>query len=135
MHVLEPVWPKSKNITKHDCFNMRVRVNRLMPIYKSTDDNYTDFQEVANANDLLDGIDNAPTLDDDEAYALAQSLWLEVMSTMNDEEDRIFSFIDYLELIKTRAKGFVYRLASSENDTGGERSKKNFLVLFGKRQQ
>ena len=129
-HVLEPVWPKSKNITKHDCFNMRVRVNRLMPIYKSTDGNYTDFQEVANANDLLDGIDNAPTLDDDEAYALAQSLWLEVMSTMNDEEDMIFSFIDYLELIKTRAKGFVYRLASSENNMGGERSRKKLLGVI-----
>ena len=114
---------------------MRVRVNRLMPIYKSTDDNYTDFQEVVNANDLLDGIDNAPTLDDDEAYALAQSLWLEVMSTMNDEEDMIFSFIDYLELIKTWAKGFVYRLASSENGTGCDRSRKNFLVSFGKQQQ
>ena len=97
---------------------MRVRVNQLMPIYKSTDGDYNAFQEVANANDLLEGINNAPTIDDGEAYELAQSLWLEVMSTMNDLEDTIFSFIDYLELIKTRAKGLVYRLASSENGTG-----------------
>ena len=85
---------------------MRVRVNRLMPIYKSTDGDYTVFQEVVNANDLLEGIDNAPTLDDDEAYELAQSLWLEVMSAMNDSEDMILSFIDYLKLIKSHAKVF-----------------------------
>ena len=83
---------------------------------------------MVNANDLLEGIDNAPTLDDDETYELAQSLWLEVMSTMNDSEDMIFSFIDYLELIKTRAKGFVYRLASSENGTGCDPSRKKLLV-------
>ena len=63
LQIIEPVWPKSKNVTKHDCWNMRICVNRLMPIYKATDGNYDKFKEVVNANDLLDGIDNAPTLD------------------------------------------------------------------------
>ena len=43
-------------------------------MYKSTDSDYTTFKEVVNTNDLLEGIDNAPTLDDDEVYELAQSL-------------------------------------------------------------
>ena len=94
-------------------------------IYKTTHGNYTAFQEVANSNDLLEGIDNAPTMDDDKSYELAQSLWLEVMSTMNDSEDMISSFIDYLELIKSRTKGFVYRLASLEDDVAGEPGRTN----------
>lgn len=135
MHVLEPVWPKSKNITKHDCFNMRVRVNRLMPIYKSTDGNYTDFQEVVNANDLLDGIDNAPTLDDDEAYALAQSLWLEVMSTMNDEEDMISLSLIISNSSRLGLKVLFTDLLVRKMIRVVSEVEKNFLVSFGKRQQ
>ena len=130
LQVIEPVWPKSKNVTKHDCWNMRIRVNRLMPIYKATDGNYDKFKEVANANDLLDGIDNAPTLDDDEAYDLAQSLWLEVTNTTKNTEEAIFSFIDYLELIKSRAKGFVYCLAGEDISVPGQGNRRKLLGVL-----
>ena len=129
--VIEPVWPKSKNVTYHDCWNMIIRVNRLMPIFRNSEGDYDLFKEVANANDLLDGIDNTPTLNDDEAYDLAQSLWLEVMNTTKNCEDVIFSFIDYLELIKSRAKGFVYRLAGDASPVPGKgRRKKHLGVLW-----
>ena len=51
-----------------------------------------------NATDFLNGIHNEVTLHDDEAYELAQSLWLEVESTEKCREDGLFSFIEYLEL-------------------------------------
>ena len=53
-----------------------------MPIYKATDGNYDKFKEVVNANDLLDSIDNAPTLDDNEAYD-----WYFVSYIMNKSID------------------------------------------------
>ena len=45
-------------------------------------------------NDMLDGIENDVSLDDDEAYELAQLLWLEVTSTVSNKEGATFSFID-----------------------------------------
>lgn len=80
-------------------------MNRLMPTYKKTNGDYDEFKKVANASDLLDGIEDSPTLDDDEAYDLAQSLWLEAMKTTSNKEEAILSFIDYLEFYKDQSKG------------------------------
>ena len=99
--VLQPLWTKHKGITKYDVFNLRVEIMRLMPTYSKTNADYEEFKKVVNANDMLDGIENDVTLDDDEAYELAQSLWLEVTSTVSNKEDEIFSSIDYLEPIKS----------------------------------
>ena len=99
--VLQPLWTKHKGITKHDTFNLRVKIMRLMPTYSKTNGDYEEFKKVVNAFDMLDGIENDVTLDDDEVYELAQSLWLEVTSTVSNKEDEIFSSIDYLEPIKS----------------------------------
>ena len=115
--VMEPVWPTaSKNITKHDVFNIRVKVMRLMPMFRKTNKDYEEFKRVANANDMLKGIENISSIDDDEAYELAQILWLETAASTNDSEDQIFSFVEYLETIKERCKGFVYELARGAGD-------------------
>ena len=114
---MEPVWPTaSKNITKHDVFNIRVKVMRLMPLFCKTNKDYEEFKRVANANDMLKGIENISSIDDDEAYELAQILWLETAASTNDSEDQIFSFVEYLETIKERCKGFVYELARGAGD-------------------
>jgi len=42
------------------------------------------------------------SLDDDETYEFAQSLWLEVVGTTNKDEG-LFSFIEYLNLIRSKA--------------------------------
>jgi hypothetical protein len=65
--VIRPTWPSGKNITKHDVFNIRVRVMRMLPIFKQTNGHYADFKGVANPKDLLLGIDDIPTINDDEA--------------------------------------------------------------------
>jgi len=114
--VVRPSWPRAKDISKHDVFNIRLKVLRALPSFKRTGGDYDRFKEIVNSDDLLKGIDNERTLDDDEAYELAQSLWMEIASTVNagSTEDMIFSFIEYLELIQTRAPGFVYKLASGQ---------------------
>ena len=66
-NVLTPVWPIKKNVTKHDVFNIRVKVCKLIPILKTTE-GFQEFQELANANELLSGIDNNPSLNDVETY-------------------------------------------------------------------
>jgi hypothetical protein len=71
------------------------------------------FKEAKNCSDLLNGIDNKMSLDDDKAYGFAQSLWLEVTSTTTQKEDALFSFPEYLELFKFKAKGSTYKLAAN----------------------
>jgi len=113
---IEPHWPEAKNVSKHDVFNIRAKLIKLLPSFQKTNGDYEEFKKVANSNDMLSGIDNTPSLDDDEAYQLAQSLWLEVSNTSVDRDEAIFSFIEYLELIKSRAKGFTYKLARDSSD-------------------
>jgi len=126
---MRPVWPKAKTITKHDVFNLRVKVMRVMPIYRKSNCQYEEFKEVVNASELMHGIDNEESLNDDEAYELAQSLWLEIASTTsNNKEEAIFSFMEYLVLIQSRAKGFTYKLA--EGTVKGGSKKKLLGVLW-----
>lgn len=114
--ILKPVLPKHKLITKNDVFDWRARIEKLMPTYRKSNGEYEAFKEVANASGMLDGIDNEVTLNDDEAYTLAHNLWLEVADDIKNRGESIFSFIDYLELIKSRAKGFTYKLAEAEEE-------------------
>ena len=62
-------------------------------------------------------------IDDDEACELAQALWLEVTGMSVSKDDELFSFIEYLELIKSKAKGYVFHLAKSPTNTGHSEKK------------
>ena len=74
---------------------------------------------------MLEGMENDATRGDDKAYELAQSLWLEEIATVSNKKEAIFSFLDYIELIKSRAKGFMYKPASDES-----RKKKKILGVL-----
>ena len=63
--VIGPVWPKAKGITKHDVWNMRVKVQKLMPIFRKSNGDYEEFKQVVNASELLRGIDNEESINDD----------------------------------------------------------------------
>jgi len=92
---------------------------KLMPTFRNSNEDYEEFKKFVNCDDLLKGIDNEE-LDDDEAYQLGHNLWLEVLNTADTKEEAIMSFVEYLELIKCRAKGFTYKLAE---DMSGEEKK------------
>ena len=72
--VMQPIWPKAKDISKHDVFNIRVKVMRLLPTYRKSNGEYNQFKSVVNANIMLRGIDNEVDINDDEVYDLAQAL-------------------------------------------------------------
>ena len=74
---------------------------------------------------MLLGINNAVDLDDDQAYELVKQALLEITETIGGGQDANFSFVNYLELIVSRAKGSTYKLA--ENNRG----KKTKLVQPG----
>ncbi|KAL7533759.1 hypothetical protein ACHAXR_009974 [Thalassiosira sp. AJA248-18] len=108
---VRPHWPKQKEITGTDVFNIRVRVMRLMPLFRHSNKDYEAFKESFVDADLMQGIDNLSSVTDDDAYDLASSMWLEISSSKTYTEESLFSFIEYLDLIASRAKGFVYELA------------------------
>jgi len=120
--LIQPVWPKSTPITNHHTMYIRVKVKRMLPQYRECNGSYDTFTRLMNDSDLLNGIDDDFDLDDDEAYDLAREAWYQISQQTDDSNDSLFSFIDYLKLIASRAKGFVYELASSvpEENTSKE---------------
>ena len=74
--IMKVAWPKAKLPSKQDIFNIRVKIMRLMPTFRKSNQDYETFKEVVNASDMLQGIDNEE-LTDDEAYQLGHELWLE----------------------------------------------------------
>ncbi|EJK50475.1 hypothetical protein THAOC_30532, partial [Thalassiosira oceanica] len=98
-----------------------VRAERRLyfPIFKQSNGDFQKFQEQATSSDLLSGIDDATSLNDDEAYEMAASAWFEVRNSLGGtREDAVFQFVDYLKLIQARAKGFSFKLAE---DTSGKK--------------
>jgi hypothetical protein len=65
---------------------------------------------------MLKGIENICLLMMTRRMSWLQILWLETAASTNDSEDQIFSFIEYLETIMERCKGFVYELARGTGD-------------------
>jgi hypothetical protein len=120
---MQQVWPRAKPLTKHDMFNVQVKIMQLLPVFMKSNGDYERFTEVVNASALLDGIENEVNLDDDEPYKVAQTLWLELAVSTSDKDDVLFLFIEYLEPVKSKAKGFVYKLAetSSNNSPSGKK--------------
>ena len=94
---------------------------KLLPVFK--------FKAVVNASDMLNGIDNEVFLDDDETYEFAQSLWLEIVGTTNKDEG-LFSFIEYLNLIRSKAKGFTYKIAESISNSNISGNGKKLLGVI-----
>ena len=101
-------------------------INFHLPVLKKTNGNFQEFQKIAKSTGLLSGIDNTVEFDDDEAYELGKQYWLEINDSFGGDSDAIFSFVDYLKLIASRAKGFTYKLAE---DTSG--NKKKLVCVIG----
>ena len=108
---LSPHWPTQKEITRSDVFNVKRKITSLSQVYLSCNNDYAVFKNKVGNTDILQGIDNQESLTDDQAYKMAQSAWVEVSRTCKNTEDAIFSFLQYLELIKTRARGFSFEVA------------------------
>ena len=128
---LRKIFPKHREITKHDTFNVCVKTMKLLPTYRNSNGYYEEFKKVVTESDLLHGIDNVGgDISDDQAYKLAHSLCLEVSETANNKYDAIFLFINYLELIKNIEKGFLYKLSSEYASVSS--SKKKILGVIWK---
>ena len=110
-----------------------MKILRLSNLYKSCNNDYQAFKDQVNEGELLEGIDNLPSINDDEAYNLAQSVWKEISLENKSHEEALFSFTEYLELIKSRAKGFSFEVAKEYSQAatgtqdGEETSNKELL--------
>ena len=62
----------------------------------------------------MQGINNMTSLNKDEAYEITKKVWLDLVDTKVDDERYVFSFMEYLDLLSERTKGFSYELY--END-------------------
>ena len=101
---IRTIWLEHKSMTGTDTFNIRVKIHRCQKNFQNKNEDYKSFKNVINDSMLLSGIDDAAMLDDNEAYQLAYSICQEVLESSNNDEDAIFSFREYLDLICAREK-------------------------------
>ena len=109
---------------------MRVKLKKLLPLYRSTNQDYAIFKEKFADTDLIQGIDNMTSINDDEAYEIAKEVWLDLVDANIDEEQSFFSFVEYLDLLSERAKGFSYELYEiNDEDCQGKRKLLSLLWM------
>lgn len=92
--VMTPVWPSSKIVSKQDVFNIRVKVHRLMPTFRSSNKDYDAFKQIVNSSNFLQGIENEE-LNDDEAYQLGHSAWLICINFWQTSLERVHLTVLY----------------------------------------
>ena len=115
-NILQPIWPINKNISKHDIFNVKLRIRRLLPRFEKCD-TFESFQKIINTSQLLAGLDSE-NMSDDEAYDMATSLWKELFNKGGDDSsDSLLRFEEYLQILSEKAKGFAYDLAYDSDGT------------------
>ena len=121
-----PVWPKQKPVMSKDVANMQLKMMRSLPAFRTCKD-FQDFQRTVNDSSMRGGLNDQVMMTNDEAYALAHSACAEVLQEDGASEDSVFSILQFLELIRSRAKGFFYEKISSK----GTGKKRSFLVCCG----
>ena len=86
-NVLQPIWPKNKNIFKNDIFNARLRIKRLLPRIKKCD-TFESFQKSINTSKLIAGLDDE-TMSDNDLKMSVEISRLEQLPSTNMTTDLI----------------------------------------------
>ena len=81
-----------------------------------------------NNSPLIGGLDDCVDINDDEAYTLATEIWEDINRSGLDDGSSILSFVEYLKIIQTRAKGFSF--AMPEGDSKDNSTKKTLLGVL-----
>ena len=108
--VICTIWPRKKYIRFRNVLYIWEKVRHILPLLGDNSD-YTSFSEYFNNCILLDGRDDEIELDYDLANELAKDLWLDLLRDNTDYPYPILKFSQYMKLISTNAKSFVYEFA------------------------
>ena len=106
--------PSQKELTFCNIFYIRAKVKKWLSHCEEHPD-YESFSQVMDDNELINGIDNDFDFDGDDVTKIATDVWLEVLGDNNASND-IITTQQYMELIASKAKGFVYSFVL--DDTG-----------------
>jgi hypothetical protein len=63
--VIAPFWPRNKNVTSHDVFNIRRKITKMLPKFVEID-GFEAFKTLARVKPLVPGIDNEPLTSNDQ---------------------------------------------------------------------
>ena len=109
---LKEQFPANKNVTKHHVFNVKRRIQSILPLMKNVK-SYNDFKSLCNTSNLDLGLDNNP-LTDDDISEMARDLWQEFMAD-DANEDSMVTFTEYMEILREHNSGFRYVLLQDKS--------------------
>ena len=66
----------------HNVFKIHAKIMKLLPVFKELNRDYELFKAVVNAGDMLNGIDNEVSLDDDDRPMNLRSLFGWMLSVL-----------------------------------------------------
>ena len=102
-HCLQQQFPLKKNVNKHHVWNMRRKVNSMLPSVSNIK-SFREFEESCNTSNLELGLDNTPLSDDDVAE-VAKEVW-EDLTANASHDNAIVTFQEHMELLKQSNRGF-----------------------------
>lgn len=102
--------PNTMNVSKQMVYQLRLKVWRLFKKF-GEDPDYELFEQSLKNPDIVGSINNK-AITDDEALLIAKDVWVCLMQENDFSTDGSeVRFLEYLDMIANKAKGFVYEVA------------------------
>jgi len=109
--ILQMQFPKNKNVTKYDVYNMKRKLKTINP-YMRNIETFQEFQHLFSSSKLEIGIDNLP-ITEDNIVEMSKEIWSDIINEKGYSEKSFFTFTEFMRLMKKNHKGFEYRLLSN----------------------
>ena len=108
--------PSTMNVSKQMVYQLRLKVWRLFKKFNN-DPDFQLFEQALRNPDVVGSI-NDKAITDDEALIIAKDVWVSLMHEKDFSPDGSdVRFLDYLQMIALKAKGFVYEIARDGSGT------------------
>ena len=109
--------PANKHLSSQDVFNIKKKINRIVPRMKGCKD-YETFRHLMQTPKSGSNVLHADNtvITPDEATHIHSSVWREVMNNnYEDKRNCLNSFTEYMETMKLRDKEFQHQILADDN--------------------
>jgi hypothetical protein len=118
--IIKPSFPRRKNITHADIFNIKAKCLRLMKQYHTHNNNndFESFVKLYSSTEITKGLD-FDSVSNDDAINLSKAIWHDVFKSdaFKNDGSSFCTLVQFMEMTKKRCNGFDYRFAIDSDGT------------------